>query len=472
MPEKPNHKKLYYSAIVLSTLLLSFSCKKNPNPIKNQKPNIIFLLTDDQRWDALGASGNPIIQTPNIDALARSGVHMENAYVTTSICAVSRASILSGQYSLMHGIQDFYTSFSQEALNQTYPLLLKQNGYKIGFIGKYGVGNPKDQPKKSFDFWAVEEKHQPNYENKDEKGNYLHHTQMVANHIDRFLNSTKGDEPFCLSVSFKAPHAEDGDPRQFIPDPKFDSLYNDITIKKPETAQSQYWDSFPDFFRTEKNIARIRWKLRFETEEKYQESVKNYYRLISGVDQVIGDLRAKLEQMGIADNTILIFTSDNGMYLGEHGLAGKWYGHQESIRVPMIFHDPRNKMENLRKHSKDIVLNIDIAPTILGFAGVQAPKQMQGADLNSDKFNSSERTTFFYEHSVFQSPELPNVEGVVSKDFSYMNFTEHNYETLYDLKLDPFETKNLTEDSNYKTILTEQRRIYNRLKNEAKQTTP
>ena len=195
----------------IALIPLSAGCQK-----EKTAPNIIFLLTDDQRFDAMGYTGNPYIKTPNIDRLAGNGIIFENAYVTTSISCASRASILSGQYASRTGIIDFNTDFSDSALEKTYPLILKNNaGYKIGFIGKYGVGLKK-HPADRYDYWNCERVIQPRYENYDSTGRMTHYTDLVNGRIEEFLNKFGKDGPFCLSVSFKAPHVEDSDPKQFI----------------------------------------------------------------------------------------------------------------------------------------------------------------------------------------------------------------------------------------------------------------
>ena len=188
-----------------------------------RQPNIIMLVTDDHRADALGCAGNSIIQTPNMDDLAANGVRFTNAFVTTSICASSRASIFSGQWTRRHGIIDFRTHFSEEALAQTYPMLLSQAGYRIGFIGKYGVGSKRDLPIDKYYYWKGFPG-QGRYENKDENGNYKHLTQIMGEQATEFLQDCSEDQPFCLSVSFKAPHVQDSDPRQFI----YDRAYSDL----------------------------------------------------------------------------------------------------------------------------------------------------------------------------------------------------------------------------------------------------
>ncbi|TCS89222.1 arylsulfatase A-like enzyme [Anseongella ginsenosidimutans] len=437
---------------------------ESPGP---ERPNIIFLLTDDHRWDGLGAMGNSIIQTPNLDRLARRGLLFRNAYVTTAICAVSRASILSGQYMSRHSIRNFSSNFTQEALAKTYPLLLKKAGYTIGFAGKYGVGN--EPPGELFDFWSCTEKGQPPYEYETGAGRTIHHTDSIGNDIREFLNefAGRGGKPFCLSVSFKAPHELDGNPPTYPVQERFRHLYAETEIPLPETADPRYWNSFPDFFRTDKNIARKRWKALFSTPEQYQENVKNYYRLITGVDEVVGGLVQQLKDLGIDKNTVIIFMGDNGFYLGEHGLEGKWYGHEESIRVPLVIYDPR---PGRKPGTPDLIaLNIDIAPTILGIAGVPAPGTMQGKDLAlMVETPRLRRNDFFYEHTFMGSPGIPKVEGVVSREIKYMNFIEHGYEELYDLRKDPKEKVNLAGDPRAQDMLQLMRTRYQELKKQAK----
>ena len=458
---------IYRILLVLFVVINLVSCSYSKEQSTQQQPNIIFLLTDDQRWDALGANGNTIIHTPNLDRLANKGLNFKNAYVTTSICMVSRASILTGQYMSRHGINDFHKSISEDNLQQTYPVLLKKEGYRIGFVGKYGVGDPKDQPVALFDFWAGTPMHQPNYETVDKKGDSIHYTDLLSKGISEFINTSTSEQPFCLSVSFKSPHSQDGDARQFIPKKEYQNSYKDVTIPRSFVAKPQYWDSLPVFFHTKENIARNRWKLRFDTPEKYQESVKNYYRLITGVDDAVGKMVAQLKKQGLEKNTIIIFLGDNGFYLGEHGLAGKWFGHEESIRVPLFIYDPRKSAKSGK--IEKIGLNIDIAPTILGYAGINPPSEMQGIDLvKLVKGEIADRGQFFYEHTFAGSPQLPKVEGVVNPNIKYMFYPEHDYEELFDLKKDPYEIHNLVNDPAYADSLKIQRQLYRTFKEAVK----
>lgn len=457
--------------IIGSLIMAVFPSLQSYSAVKEgpkQRPNIIFILTDDQRWDALGVMGNPIIQTPNIDKLASAGVLFQNAYVTTAICCVSRASILTGQYESRHKIHDFATDLPAETFEKTYPPLLKNSGYHTGFIGKFGIGH--HPPSSMFDFWVDTEaggKGQPDYITTDKHGRQIHDTDTIGSAIQTFLDQFGSNGPFCLSVSFKAPHEQDGYPPEYIIQPRYQDYYQDVAIPLPVTADPEYWEKFPEFFRTDANLARARWKGLFGTPELYQENVKNYYRLITGVDDVVGEMVKKLEELNIAQNTIIIIMGDNGMLLGEHGMEGKWYGYEESIRVPLLIYSPDLPDKVIQYRAPQVALNIDIAPTILSMAGVPAPPGMQGVNLIGvieDKI--PERTDFFYQHYFLGSPRIPRVEGVVTKDFKYMKYVEHDFEELYDIKHDPHETTNLATDPKYKIRLQELRERYQKLQEE------
>lgn len=428
-----------------------------------QLPNLIFLLTDDHRWDGVGFMSNSQIHTPCLDTLAADGVVFNNAYVTTSICAASRASILSGQYVCRHGIDNFEKTFTGEQFKNTYPVQLRNSGYTTGFIGKYGVGTTL--PETDFDYWRGFAG-QGHYEQQDENGCYKHLTRIQEEQALQFLDRYGKEGPFCLSVSFKAPHCQDGDPRQFLYDPEYESLYNDTVIPQPDYLTDTFAKRFPAFFR-ENNEGRKRWEMCFSTPEQFQKMVKAYYRLITGVDHVIGALRQRLEALGIADNTILIFTGDNGFFLGDHGLAGKWFGYESSIRVPFVVYDPHLPRELRGTRRDDIVLNLDVAPTLLSLAGITPPEGMQGRDISP--LLSGEkvpwREDFFYEHT-FDHGGIPKSEGVVSRSIKYLRYIDQNpvYEELLDLQNDPHESTNLVADKAYADTLQRMRIRYRELR--------
>lgn len=442
---------------------------------KPPQPNIVFLLADDLKADAVGFMGNPIIRTPNLDALAREGTVFRNSYVTTAICAISRASIFSGQYSSRHGIQDFHAGFSDTAFAMTYPALLRNNGYYTGFIGKYGVGS--SLPKDKFDYWQGFGG-QGTYYYKAGDADSIHSTDRMGKQMAEFLETRDRSKPFCLSVSFKAPHTLDGSTvhNGFIYSHEFEDYYIGDTIPFPANGDDSYYLSFPPLFRTNdqgvENEARKRWELRFSTKEKYQETVKSYYRLISGIDKVVGSLVDELRKQGADKNTIIVFTADNGFYLGEHGLAGKWYGHEESIRVPLMIYDPRTAPNRGIAVSNAMTLNIDMAPTLLGYAGIPVPAGMQGKDLRPllKGDTAGWRTEFYYNHLFGPSTVyIPKSEGIVRKDYKYIRYFNSSdpddffYEELFNTVRDHSELHNLSEETisaALKSQLVDQMKIY------------
>ena len=444
------HQLLFFSLFTLF-----FGCHQ----AEETPPNIIFLLTDDQRWDALGAMGNAMIQTPEMDQLAAEGVLFENAYVTTPICCTSRASILSGQYARRHKINDFKTHFSADAWQSCYPIQLKKAGYHLGFIGKYGVGAKKDFPINDFDFWRGIPG-QPMYEQQDSNGNYVHLTRILGDQCLDFLDSVPQNKSFCLSVSFKAPHVQDADPRQFLFDSTYIDLLADSIIPPARFGENAYFEAFPEFFKTNSE-ARRRWEMRFSTSDLYQASVKGYYRLIYGVDVVLGRLREALEEKGLAENTVIILMGDNGFFLGERGLAGKWFAYEPSIRVPLIIYDPSLEPAARGQRLPHIALNIDIAPTILDLSGVELPMGMQGESLLPLYQSGTDlpwRTDFLFEHA-FEHPGIPKSEGVVSLENKYFRYLSPAppHEEWYDLTQDPDELENHAQDSIYQEQLLQSR---------------
>lgn len=434
--------KHFVKALPLFLLIIISACKNESQP-----PNIIFLLTDDQRWDAMGCMGNPNIQTPEMDKLAKEGVLFTHAYVTTPICAVSRASILSGQYARRHGINDFSTHFTDSTYQFTYPMQLKKAGYYLGFIGKYGVGKQEDFPKDRYDYWGCFPG-QGQYWHKDSSGNPLHLTKILGNRALKFMDQAPDNKPFCLSVSFKAPHSQDGDPNQFLFDSTFIDLYKNKLFATPYTADSSYWYAFPEFFRNH-NEARMRWGIRFSTPEKYQHSMRSYYRLIYGVNVQIKRIREWLKEHNKDKNTVIILMGDNGFYLAEHGMAGKWYAHQESIRVPFIVYDPRTPKKSRGIRSDKIVLNIDVAPTILDLAGLSAPWAMQGISVVPLLMQKDVtwRDEFLFEHP-FKYSTIPRSEGIITKEWKYIRYLDRqpDYEWLFHTKNDTLEVTNLAKD--------------------------
>lgn len=433
-------------------------------------PNIVFLLTDDQRWDTLGCMGHPIVRTPNVDSLAREGVLFRNNFCATAICCTSRATIFSGLHETTHRISDFSTALPEPVHARTYPVLLKRAGYRMGFVGKYGVGT--DMPAGDYDYWQGLAGQAGTYWH-EWKGRRTHLTRMMGEQAIEFLESSSGDRPFCLSVSFKAPHAEDPNPRQYIYDPAQDGLYKDATVPVPKTAAPEYFDRLPDFLKTSEG--RVRWGWRFRTPESYQEMVKGYLRLISGVDDVVGDIRSSLHRLGLAGNTVIVYTSDNGYLLGEHGLADKWFMYEESIRTPLVVYDPRLPAPLRGSERTEMALNVDLAPTFVSLAGLQAPSSMQGSSLLPLVWGESPRwrQDWFYSHH-FRHKLIPQSEGVRAERWKYIRYIESNptFEELYDLRADPGETANLAGDPHHRKQLNHLRTRWSRWRHHLADSSP
>lgn len=427
---------------------------------QQEKPNIIFILTDDQRWDALGFSGNEIIQTPEMDKLAEQGVYFKNAFVTTPICAASRASILTGLYERTHGYT-FGQTLQEPYAVESYPMQLKKGGYETAFFGKFGVQYPGFEQ-----LFDVGDSYDRNGKFDDRRGYFykkigedtVHLTKFTSYQAQEFIKSQSTEKPFMLSLSFSAPHAHDSAKDQYFWSFDVDHLYEDVTFPKPLLGMQKYFDQQPDYVQKGEN--RTRWYWRYDTPEKYQKSMKGYYRMITEVDVEIGKIRKTLEEKGMDKNTVIIFMGDNGYFQGERQLAGKWLMYDNSLRVPMIIYDPRNPGH---REITDLALNIDIAPTILGFAGMSVPELWQGKSLTGyvrGENPAKDRVEFVAEH-LWKVAIIPASEGLRTKDWKYFRYQDDlAHEELYNLKKDPLEKKNLAGKKSYSDTLNEMREAF------------
>lgn len=427
-----------------------------------KKPNVLILYADDWRYDTLGVAGNPVVKTPHLDQLASAGVRFTHNCVTTSICGVSRASLLTGQWMSRHGCKAF-TKFDTP-FAETYPGVLRKAGYHVGHVGKWHNG---PFPAKEYDF-ARSYMGQHWYE---VDGKKVHVTQRNETDALAFLRDRPTDKPFCLTVAFFATHAEDSNKEQYLPQPESMKFYTDVNIPVPENATEESWKRLPPFF-DKTNEGRRRWGWRFDTPEKYQSMMKNYYRLATEVDSTCGRILAELRKQGLDDNTLVIFTTDNGYFHGEHGLADKWYPYQESIRVPLIVRDPRTPKNKHGTTYDAFTLNVDLAPTVLAAAGVLAPTTMQGRDIAplylADK-PPAWRTEFFYEHGpIGKQGAIPPSEALVRKDRKYIYWPDAKYEQLFDLTADPREENDLARNPKHADTLKELRQRFAELKAAAK----
>lgn len=430
-------------------------------PAAAPKPNVVFILVDDLRWNALGCMGDKIVQTPNIDRLAKSGVLFKNMFVTTSICSVSRATALTGQWMRRHGIVDFATGISDEHWKDTYPAQFKAAGYHTGFIGKYGVGSPQVTTARgaSFDFWRGEPGQAGRFFIDPQDPTRTHKTAKIGNEALTFLTTTPKDKPFSLSISFNAVHARDHEKREYEPDTRDEGLYDGIEIPLPKLATEEAFKRLPEF--VQKSEGRRRWEWRFDEPQKAQDILHDYYRLITGMDREVGRVLEALEQQKLADNTIVIFTADNGYALADRGLADKWYAYEEDMRVALIIKDPRLPQERQGTTVDAMALNVDLAPTMLDLAGLPVPAAMQGRSLKpllEGKTPAEWRTEFFYEHHSVPN-RIPPVEAVRTQKWKYIRWIEPNplVEELYKLDEDPLEEYNLAASPQHADTLREMR---------------
>jgi arylsulfatase A-like enzyme len=408
----------------------------------------VFLLTDDQRYDALSCAGNPIIRTPKMDWLAQNGIRFENAFVTTPICAASRASVFNGLYERKHGYTFTKPPIPKEYCDLSYPILLKRAGYRTGFVGKFGVKVPEAVEDEWFDYFKPSA--YPYF--KDVHGIKKHLTDINMDRAIDFVRATDPEQPFCLSLSTWAPHAHDGEEQQYFWPSSCDNLYRDVVIPPPVLGESSFFDSLPEFVK--KSMNRERWFWRFDRPEKYQEMVKGYYRMISGIDMALGRLLDELKLLGRHKDTIIILMSDNGYFLGERGFAGKWTMHDLSIRVPLIIYDPRMARARRGRIDSSLVLNTDIAPTVLDMAGVSIPQEIQGRSLLPNIMGSmvNSRQQILTEH-LWEHPNIPQTDAVRTEQWKYIRYPQHpEFEELYDLQNDSIEKNNLFFDERYAEI--------------------
>lgn len=413
------------------------------------KPNFLILLADDLRSDCLSCAGHPVLKTPNIDALAADGVRFSNAFVTTSICCISRASYLTGKYASNHKVGDFTTALSADDLSQSYPMRLRQAGYRLGCFGKWGIGGklPKDQ----FDAWNAWSDQGKYFKQID--GEEVHNSEFLARWSSEFLKSQPKDKPFCLSVLFKAPH----DPME--PDPRDAKLYAEVQFPMPASGQPDQFAKLPEFLRQSLGVQRAHDDI--PTDERRQEYTRNYLRLVAGLDRAVGKILATLDDLGMSKDTVVVFASDNGYMLGEHGMVHKWLMYEDSIRVPIIVRYPAGIPKSVVGKMQDaIALNVDLAPTLMEFAGLSPAPSMDGKSLvpllkGGSAAKSTWRTEFFYEHHYNHNGTIPRTEGLWTPRWKFVRYFDANvaFEQLFDLQTDRLEMNNLAGDLEHRSQL-------------------
>lgn len=426
-----------------------------------EQPNIVFFFADDQTTSTIGCYGNNVIQTPNIDSLASRGLRFENALVSHSICWVSRTTILTGLTGRSYGTADNPDQTRPDAAQTLVSDLLRDAGYRTGFFGKWHAKMPSDFRREDhFDeFEAIGRN--PFYKPQAD-GSLRHETDLIVDRGIEFLQSQPKDKPFALNMWFNACHAEDSDRRPGIgafPWPESSNgMYEDVQIAAPPLSAPVVFDALPDFLKTTINRERFFW--RWNTSAKYQTNMRAYYRMVSGIDNAIGRFLTALKAAGLADNTIIVYSADNGYHMANRGLAGKWSHFEESLRVPLIVYDPRVDANNRSRVSQAIALNLDLPATFLDWAGAEIPERYQGASLQplvTGKPPVDWRTESYHEHFAVRN-RIPAFEGIRNERFKYVRYFDHeNYEFLHDLKNDPNELVNLANNADFAETLAAMR---------------
>ena len=473
-------------------LLLLASMLSCAGPEPGRRPNIIFLLTDDQRADALGIAGHPVLETPHLDQLAREGVRFTEAHVVAPVCMPSRISFMNGQYERVHQIGfSSPNTFTEAQWEATYPAALRRNGYHVGFIGKIGLQQYsfRGRPLEKFDYWRGHDEW-ARFWPKDFAHLSIYHdseadivTPIMTESIDRFLDQAPSDRPFALSVSFSAPHGsisgtmlhpdEDGPTRMTKPanshpllvdHPVYGSLYRGYEFEPPRSFYDDTAKHIPlDIHPREGRMATYSYD--YAGEQVLREHHVRYYQLIHGVDTALGKLRESLERRKLADNTVILFSSDHGLVMGEYAMGGKAVLYDLVTRVPLIVYDPRAPKAGLGLTTDALTLSIDVPVTILSYAGVDAPASMQGRDLLPLMADPSMgwRDEIFLEN-LFLLRTGPFMEAVRTKEWKYVRYFPNPgeqydeadvdfqgrapaFEQFFDLVHDPAEEENLILDA-------------------------
>lgn len=407
------------------------------------KRNIVFILIDDQRFDAMSLMDHPFLETPHIDTLARGGVQCTNAFVTTSLCSPSRASILSGQYAHRHRVLDNQTPMPPNT--PTFPQELQKAGYDTGFIGKWHMGGSSDAPRPGFDRWVSFRGqgvyYNPTFNIDGERSKHEGYvTDLVTDYAVDFIRADHGDKPFFLYTSHKAVHGD------FYPAERHKGTYADETYPHPASMADteENYDGKPAWVRSQRDS----WHGvdgMYNDRLDFDAFVLRYAETMRAVDDSVGRIVETLREQGLLDSTLLIFTSDNGFMFGEHGHIDKRSMYEPSIKVPLIVHCP--ELFSGGQRSSKLLLNIDYGPTILEAAGVAIPETMQGRSfLGLLKGESvAWRDAFLYEYFWERSfPQTPTVLGVRTERHKLMQYhgVWDRYE-MYDLQADPDEMDNL-----------------------------
>ena len=497
-------KRLGYMTGSAAALSVLPSCNSVGQTAGKKRPNIIFIMTDDHASHAMSCYGSKINKTPNLDRIAGEGMRFDNSFCTNSICAPCRAVILTGKYSHLNGVIDNRRKF--DGSQQTFPKLLQKVGYQTAMIGKWHL---KTDPT-GFDYWNVlpgqGAYYNPAMKEMGRQKKYTGYTtDIITDHALKWLKERNQDKPFCLMYQHKAPH------RRWEPGPKHLTMYDDVTIPEPDNLFDDYSNRGRAAKEQDMSIARTMtqndlkltptrknltpeqkrlWDAAYGPKNeafkkanqqgkdlirwKYQRYIKDYLRCIASVDENVGRVLDYLDESGLAKDTVVFYTSDQGFYLGDHGWFDKRFMYEESLRMPLLVRYPGEVKPG--SVSDDIVMNLDFGATFLDFAGVPVPDDMQGESLRKilqDKTPGDWRKSMYYHY--YEYPGAHSVKrhyGVRTHRYKLIHFYNDIDEwELYDLKKDHREMKNIYGNPAYADIVTELRVELKRLREKYKDTT-
>lgn len=490
------------SLLVAAASLSSCSTKKEKQQDEEKRPNIIFIMTDDHASNAISCYGSNLIQTPHIDRLAKEGIKFENTYAVNALSGPSRACILTGKFSHVNGFKDNHSVFNGD--QQTFPKILRENGYQTAMIGKWHlITEPQ-----GFDYWCIlsGQHEQGDYYSPDfiENGNHItesgYVTDIITDKVINFIDNRKRDKPFMIMYHQKAPH------RNWMPAPRHLGIFNDKTFPEPDNLFDNYnhrcsaakeqdmsiehtlsndWDlklltrqellndttnRLYSVYRRMSQEVQHKWdsvyagriaeyksgKLNGEelVRWKYQQYMRDYLATVLSVDENIGRLLEYLEEKGELNNTMIVYTSDQGFFLGEHGWFDKRFMYEESQRMPLVIRYPKSIKAG--SVSRALSMNVDFAPTFLDMAGIDIPKDMQGVSLKPVLTNAGEIPPDWREAVYYHFYEYPGEHavkrhyGIRTADFKLIHFYNDIDEwEMYDLKKDPKEMVNVFDNPEY-----------------------
>lgn len=426
-----------------------------------KKPDILFILLDDLRWDALSFKGHPYVKTPNIDTLREGGASLENAFCTTSICCPSRATFLTGTYANRHGVIDNETSEYNPDITPPLTKYLQQAGYKTAMIGKWHMGHSAE-PRPYFDHWISFEgqgKYNDIEVNVDGKMEQWtgYTTDILTDKAIAFINRQPKNQPYFCMLSHKAVH------EPFEPHPRHKEAFGKDQVDiEPESWKDDF-EGKPAWLHRDQ-ARDVRWSYRtrdYETEnlpesidhEEWKKGQKKYieqFRCLAAVDDGVGKLLTVLKNRGTLENTLIIFSSDNGYFHGEHRRWDKRLAMEESLRIPMVVAYPGHIMPG--SSVTQLVSNVDFAPTVLDYAGIAVPDQMQGNSMRSlfEQKDPEWRESVFYEYWVDLVHSIPTMTAVRTDQYKLIQYPEiDDLDELYDLQADPHELNNLAVNPEY-----------------------